>query len=55
MLKAIAILGYILTVVGVLGLVLGTATLLIQQLLMLGVLLLVGAAIWKFWKGSSST
>ena len=49
MIKIIATLGYVLVVIGVIGIVLGTTVLLVQQLLLLGILLLVGVGIWKFW------
>jgi hypothetical protein len=49
MIRIIATLGYVLVVIGVIGIVLGTTVLLVQQLLLLGILLLVGAGIWKFW------
>ncbi len=49
MIRIIATLGYVLVVIGVIGIALGTTVLLVQQLLLLGILLLVGAAVWKFW------
>ena len=49
MIKFICGLGYLLVVIGVIGLALGTTVLLVQQLLLLGILLLVGVGIWKFW------
>lgn len=49
MMKFIFGLGYVLVVIGVIGIALGTTVLLVQQLLLLGILLLVGAAVWKFW------
>ena len=48
MIKFICILGYVLVVIGVIGIALGTTVLLVQQLLLLGILLLVGVGIWKF-------
>ena len=50
MIKIIATLGYVLVVIGVIGIVLGTTVLLVQQLLLLGILILVGVGIWKFWR-----